>query len=135
MLDKPPLLAVGHGFANIVPDPEGEVLGVLFELADADLAHVEFSEGVRIGNYDAVDVEVWPLGAGEPLRARSLSTARRDTSLQPSLRYMALLIEGALEHGLPDEYVAALRAIPAVEESAEAAALRPLIDRAMKRGG
>jgi hypothetical protein len=109
------------------------VLGVLFELADADLEHVEFSEGVRIGNYDVVDVEVWPLGNGEPLRARSLSSARRDPSLQPSLRYMALLIEGALEHGLPDEYVAALRAIPAVEESAEAAALRPLIDRAMKR--
>jgi hypothetical protein len=48
---------------------------------------------------------------------------------------MTLLIEGALEHGLPDDYVAVLRAIEAVEESAEAAALRPMIDRVMKRGG
>jgi hypothetical protein len=134
VLDKPPLLAVGCGFANIVPDADGEVLGVLFELTDDALAHVELSEGVRIGNYDAVAVEAWPLaGGGESVPARSLSSPRRDPSLQPSLRYMALLIAGALEHGLPDEYVAALRAVPAVEESAEAAALRPLIDAAMKR--
>ena len=76
-----------------------------------------------------------PVPAQSPAKisSGSLSSPRRDPSLQPSLRYMALLIAGALEHGLPDEYVAALRAVPAVEESAEAAALRPLIDAAMKR--
>ena len=134
VFDKPPLLSVGHGFANIVPDATAEALGVAFELSHADLDHVELTEGVRIGNYDAVEVEAWTLGAGgESLRARSLSSPRRDGSLRPSRRYMALLIEGALEHGLPPDYVAALRAVPAVEESPEAAALRPLIDRAMRR--
>ncbi|MBX3024544.1 gamma-glutamylcyclotransferase [bacterium] len=133
VFDKPPLLAVGHGFATIVPDPAAEVLGVLFELAVEALAHVELSEGVRIGNYDAVEVEAFPLAPAAPVRARSLSSARRDPALRPSRRYMALLIEGAIEHGLPDAYVEALRAVPAVEESAEAAALRPLIDAMMKR--
>lgn len=133
VLDKPPLLAVGHGFANIIPDPAAEVLGVLFELSAEDLAHVEFSEGVRIGNYDAVDLDAFPLTGAEPVRARSLSSPRREESLQPSLRYMALLIEGAIEHGLPAEYVATLRAIPAVEESAEAIAYRALVDAAMRR--
>jgi len=41
------------------------------------------------------------------------------------------LISGALEHGLPAEYVEALRAVPTVEPSATARALRPLIDAAM----
>lgn len=135
VLDKPPLVSVGHGFANIVPDPAAEVLGVLFELSVADFEHIELTEGVRIGNYDAVDVEAWPFAAAAAVRARSLSSARRDPSLRPSRRYMSLLIEGAVEHGLPAAYVDTLRAMPAVEESAEAAALRPFIDRAMRRGG
>lgn len=134
VFDKPPLLAVGCGFANIMPDSGAEVLGVLFELDEAELAHIELTEGVLIGNYAAVEVAASPFDAPhETLAARSLSSARRDPALQPSRRYMALLIDGAIEHGLPADYVAALRAVPAVAESAEAAALRPLIDRAMKR--
>jgi hypothetical protein len=43
------------------------------------------------------------------------------------------VITGALEHGLPAAYVAALRAVPAVEPSAAARALRPLVDAAMRR--
>lgn len=135
VLDKPPLVSIGHGFANIVPDPAAAVLGVLFELSPAELDHVELSEGVRIGNYDPVDVAAWPLDAGAAVVARSLSSAHRDPALRPSRRYMALLIEGACEHGLPAAYVDALRAVPADEESPEAAALRPLIDRALRRGG
>ena len=135
VLDKPPLVSVGHGFANIVPDPAAEVLGVLFELSVADLEHVELTEGVRIGNYDPVDVDAWPFAAVATVRARSLSSARRDPALRPSRRYMSLLVDGAVEHGLPAEYVDTLRAMPTVEESAEAAALRPFIDRAMRRGG
>ena len=118
VLDKPPLVSVGHGFANIVPDPVAEVVGVLFELSVADLEHVELTEGVRIGNYDPVDVDAWPFAAVEAVRARSLSSARRDPTLRPSRRYMSLLIDGAVEHGLPAEYVDTLRAVPAVEESA-----------------
>ncbi len=135
VLDKPPVVSIGHGFANIVPDPQAEVLGVLFELSDEDFAHVELTEGVRIGNYDVVEIDAWPLAASAAVRARSLMSARRDPSLRPSVRYMTLLIEGASEHGLPEEYVATLRAIDAVEESEDAAALRPFIDRAMRRGG
>lgn len=134
VFDKPPLIALGNGFANIVPDPGAETLGVAFEMTQADLEHVELTEGVRIGNYAAVEVEAWALGdAGSALRARSLSSGRRDAGLLPSRRYMSLLIEGALEHGLPADYVEALRAVPAVEESAEVAALRPLIDQALRR--
>lgn len=136
VLDKPPLIPVGHAFANIVADPTAEVLGVLYALTAADLEHVELTEGVRIGNYAAVDVLAWPLAGSDPAprAARSLSSSRRDPSLRPSTRYMELLIAGALEHGLPADYVAALRAIPAEPEGAAATAARGLIDAALRRG-
>jgi hypothetical protein len=46
---------------------------------------------------------------------------------------MGLVIEGALEHALPDVHLDFLRAVPTCEESPEAAALRPMIDALMKR--
>ncbi len=53
--------------------------------------------------------------------------------MRPSTRYMALLIEGALEHGLPGDYVDFLRSVPARPESAAAAELRPLMDQVLRR--
>ena len=44
---------------------------------------------------------------------------------------MALLIEGALAHGLPAEYVAWLRQCPSVEETPAAVAARASLDRAL----
>ena len=63
--------------------------------------------------------------------AYTLTSERRDPSLCASYRYMALLIEGAQAHGLPAEYVAWLRQCPAVEETAEAVAVRASLDRAL----
>lgn len=134
VLDKPPLISLAHSFANIVPEPGAEVLGVCYELTIEDHDHVELTEGVRIGNYDSVEVHAWPLAEASdaPLRARSLSSAKRDDRLKPSTRYMQLLIEGALEHGLPEHYITALRAMPAEPEKAAARAARGMIDAAMR---
>jgi hypothetical protein len=44
---------------------------------------------------------------------------------------MALLIEGAIEHGLPAAYVDVLRDVSACAPSAASQALRPLLDGAM----
>jgi hypothetical protein len=70
-------------------------------------------------------------GADARVEAVTLLSERRDASLIPSTRYMALLIEGALEHGLPAEYVDFLRSIPARPPSLSAEALRPWLDDAM----
>jgi len=134
VLDKPPLVPVGEAFANIVPDARAAVLGVLYELSPADWEHVELTEGVRIGNYRSVTVRASPLS--EPaleVDARTLTSDRRDPTLGPSARYMASLIAGAEEHGLPAEYVAFLRAVPARPETREAAAFRPLLDEVLRR--
>lgn len=135
VFDKPPLFPIGEGFANIVPDPDATALGVAFAVRDDELAHIELSEGVLLGNYQRVELVVEPLApcAGGPRVALSLASDRRDPSLHPSTRYMELLVAGALEHGLPAEYVEALRSVPAVTPSAAARALRPLVDAAMRR--
>src|SRR5262249_1910583 len=130
VFDKPPLFAVGEAFANIVTDVNAVALGVAFEVSEDDLAPIERSEGVMLGTYRRVEpaVEVLAACAAAPQRATSLASERRDPSLQPSTRYMALVVAGALEHGLPAEYVEQLRAVPAREPTAAARALRPLVD-------
>jgi hypothetical protein len=135
VFDKPPLVPQVGAAANIVPDPAAEALGVAFEVDEAGLAHIELTEGVLIGNYDRVEVEVTPLGpsARAPVRAFSLSSVRRDPLAVPSPRYMALVIAGAVEHGLPADHIAFLRAVPTAAEGPEAQALWALIDDALWR--
>jgi len=135
VFDKPPLLRAGTSVANIVEDAAAEVLGVAFAISHDDHAHVELTEGVGFGNYRRVELAVEPLTPTHepPALALSLSSDRRDPALQPSTRYMALVIEGALEHGLPEAHVELLRRVPACEESTAVAALRPLLDEFFKR--
>ena len=132
VLDKPPLVPVGEAFANIVRDAAGDVLGVLYELSPAELDHVGLTEGVMVGNYDWIDVSAVPLSsAGLAVTARTLVSQRHDPSLAPSDRYMACLIAGAVEHGLPAAYVAWLRAVPARPQTPEALAFQALVDEAL----
>jgi gamma-glutamylcyclotransferase len=134
VLDKPPLVPIGEAFANIVPDAAGEVFGVLWEVTEADLAHVDLTEGVLIGNYHRVEIEVEVLDAPhERTRAFTLVSEKRDGSLRPSRRYMACLIAGALEHGLPAAWIERLRAVEAAEESPAAAVLRPMLDSVLRK--
>lgn len=134
VFDKPALVPLGESFANIIPDASTHVLGVAFEITEADLERVELTEGVLLGNYERVTIAVEPLsdGQGRSLTAFSLTSPHRDATLQPSTRYMELVISGASEHGLPLEYITALRAVPARPPTAEAAQFRALIEQALR---
>ena len=132
--DKPPLFpGMRESYANLVPEAGAETYGVLFELQADDLAHVELTEGVLIGNYRRVDVVAEPLGKGASVAAATLVTDARDPALAPSERYRALLVEGAREHGLPADWITFLEGLPAHPESEEAARLRPLLDRVLAK--
>lgn len=134
VLDKPPLVPVGEAYANIVRDRDAAVLGVLYEIGAADLAHVELTEGVLLGNYRRVAVQVEPLDStGDAFEAFTLASDRRAPELRPSRRYMACLVAGAEEHGLPAEWITLLRAVPAGDETAEASQLRALLDAALRK--
>ena len=134
VFDKPTLLPMGEGMANVVETPGAEVLGVAYAVTADDLAHIDLTEGVLIENYRRVAVRVTALDPdlGE-IEAFTLTSDRRDASLRPSHRYMGLLIDGAQAHGLPQDYVAWLRACPSIEESPESAAARAFIDRGIKK--
>jgi hypothetical protein len=131
VFDKPPLLPIGGAMANVVERADAHVLGVAYEITAKDLAHVDLTEGVMIGNYRRVPVRVSPLAGGADLDAFTLTSERRDPTLRASRRYMALLVEGALAHGLPDDWVAWLRERPAVDETPEAIAMRASLDRVL----
>ena len=132
VLDKPPLVPIGEAFANIVPDAAAHVLGVLYELDDDELDHIGLTEGVFVGNYEWRDVPVATLATPErEVVARTLVSQRHDPTLMPSHRYMACLIAGAVEHGLPPEYVAWLRTVPARPQTAEALRFQAHLDEAL----
>lgn len=87
-----------------------------------------------IGNYRRVELAVEPLRpcVEPPAVALSRASDARDPALRPSARYIGLVIQGAGEYGLPDEYLDWLRSVPADESSAVARAFRPLADAVMR---
>jgi len=135
VLDKPSLLGTGEGMATIVADAGAEVWGVVYEISDSDLEHLELTEGVLIGHYGRVAVELdapWSDNRSL-LQAVTLASDERDAAIRPTTRYIRLLLAGAAEHGLPESWLETLRAFEAVEETAEHAALRPYFDTAMRK--
>ena len=90
--------------ANISPDPGGEVWGVLYKITRADLLHLDWTEGVPGRRYRHLWLEAEDMD-GNPLRAVTYIADGQDKDGNPSLRYITLLREGALAHGLPEPYL------------------------------
>ncbi len=91
------------GKANLVPTPGSLVWGVLFEIARADWATLDrFETG-----YERVLQRV-ELPDGRQLDAHAYLWRAATADLQPLDWYRAFLLEGAREHGLPDDYIALL---------------------------
>jgi hypothetical protein len=139
VFDKPGIAIPDEGYANLVPDRAAEVYGVLYELTIPEHAHVELTEGVALGNYHRLEVDAYALADGAPgaaARALTLASDRRSPGIRPTARYMALVIAGAEEHRLPDDWIAALRAVPAAPETDDSRKQRAILDdvlRALRR--
>ncbi|MGQ0663583.1 MAG: gamma-glutamylcyclotransferase family protein [Pseudomonadota bacterium] len=100
--------------ANIAPDPDAEVWGVLYRITRKDLLHLDWNEGVPGRRYrhlwaDAEDID------GGALRAVTYIAHGKETDGNPSLRYLTLLREGARAHGLPTSYVRFLESVKHAE--------------------
>lgn len=103
----------GSGKATLVKsaDHGARVLGVLFELDERGKRALDRDEGP---GYACVDVEVL---SGKNARSTSAITYiahldRIDGTRLPFDWYLDLVVRGAEQHGLPDEYVGALAATP-----------------------
>lgn len=95
--------------ASVVEDPGSAVYVALYDLTEADAATLDEWEGVDMGLYRTVRVRVATL-EGDVL-AWTYVLDDYEGGL-PSAAYVGLLAEAAEAAGAPEEYVAALRALP-----------------------
>jgi cation transport regulator ChaC len=100
--------------ANLFPDPDAEVWGVLYLISRAGLVCLDSTEGVPGRRYrqlwvDAADAD------GLAIRAVTYLAEGKEVDGRPSLRYITLLREGARAHGLPEHYLRFLQDVKHAE--------------------
>ena len=99
----------GAGVADIAPDPGAHVWGALFELPDRCLEALDAKEGEGFA-YRRVELELEHDGAAVPAQAYEL-IERADEEIPPRPDYLALLVDGARERGLPGDWIARLERV------------------------
>jgi hypothetical protein len=90
------------------------VHGVVFEIPAGEKRILDRYEGLGNG-YDEKQVII-VLPHGGSLSAATYYATHIDESLSPYHWYKEHVIRGAREHALPDEYIAAIAAIPSVPD-------------------
>jgi len=98
-----------RGVANVVAEDGARVCGVLYRISVEDAARLDRTEGVHGGLYQRIPVVVSTAAAGR-IDAFTYQSQYVTPGRKPSARYLGLLLDGAREHGLPEEYVSVLRA-------------------------
>jgi hypothetical protein len=109
------------GKANLEPHGGSETWGVIYLIPDTDLQKLDDGEvgyhrmllPVRTASNTAVEACVY-----------IASAQCRNAALRPYTWYKRFLVEGAREHLLPAEYIAALESIDAVQDADTARDLR-----------
>ncbi len=104
----------GSGKATIVERTGEAAFGVVFTLDVAERDLLDRFEG-RGNGYDRIDdcaVRLLKADATVSACTYKAPPAFRDASLLPFDWYHALVIAGARQHGLPEDYVARLAAVP-----------------------
>lgn len=103
----------GSGKCDIIQSDNSRAFGVLYQIADADKRALDRAEGLGNGyKEDRVQVCL----EGTSLTASTYQATDVDESLKPYSWYQALVIGGAKEHGLPEDYVQQLRVITSMED-------------------
>jgi len=88
------------GKANIVPHMGETVWGVVFELSKEEIERLaDFEQG-----YGQKTVEVNCPGHKEQLSVQTFIADANGADMLPTSAYLHIIMEGAREHGLPDEY-------------------------------
>ena len=108
----------GKATLNKVDEPKRRTYGVLFEINNGDLPGLDRAEGEGFG-YDRVDdFSVTFVADGKSVHAKTYIASANyiDTRLVPYDWYKALVIRGALQHGLPTAYITSLRDVAPIED-------------------
>lgn len=96
--------------ANICPDPNGEMWGVLYRITRRELLRLDSTEGVPGHHYRHVLVSAEDTD-GNIVTAVAYMAPGLEADRLPSLRYISLLREGARAHGLPEAWVRFLESV------------------------
>lgn len=90
--------------ANIAPDPQAEVWGVLYKITRHQMLLLDASEGVPGRRYRPTWLKAEDI-VGNPVTAAAYIAEGKERDGNPSLRYLTLLREGARAHGLPEHWL------------------------------
>lgn len=109
--------ARGCAVADLVKDPDAVAWGVLWDVPAAQVAKLDQIEGYRAGRernaYERRRIEVLTDDGPRPASVY-LAKAEPEPGL-PNRSYLAHLIDGAVAHALPAEFIAMLRALPTAD--------------------
>ena len=91
--------------ANISPDPDAEVWGVLYRMTRRDLVRLDSTEGVpRRRGYRHLWTEVEDRDGGRFTAVTYIAQGKEHDG-NPSLRYITLIRDGARAQGLPAHHI------------------------------
>ncbi len=114
-----------HAVASVEVSAGAQVWGVLFDMTQDDWSALHYFEGhfgpghARNG-YEVREVAVRIETASAPEEIAAHTYVANPHPLRPdpgltSARYLKQLIDGALAHGLPGDYVAMLKKVPTLD--------------------
>lgn len=95
-------------------EPAGEVWGVVYELGFGEAEKLDGFQDARMdggGAYFHFPAEVIA-ASGEKIEVVLYKKDQVEECLEPSREYLDFILQGATEHGLPEAYIAELRALP-----------------------
>lgn len=101
------------GKANVEPHEGAEVWGVIYEIPNAELPNLDTGEGgyvrrvMMVQSFKGNAIEAWVYLARNP---------DPDPALRPYTWYKRFLVDGAIQHGLPEAYIQMLQAIEAIDD-------------------
>lgn len=96
--------------ANICPDPDSEVWGVLYKITHRQMLRLNLSEGVPGRGYRPTWLEMHNVD-GQTVRAMTYVAKGKESDGCPSLRYITLIRDGARAHGLPASWLQMLESV------------------------
>ena len=99
--------------AEATGKPSDRVYGVMFEIAVTDKAALDKAESLGVG-YREEYVEV-VTGTGA-VTLHTYIAIKKGTGLRPYHWYKAIVVAGAVEHGLSNDYVEWLKAVESIED-------------------
>jgi len=98
-------------------EPTGEktdrVYGVVFEILEAERKSLREAEGLGKGYKEEMVKVITPGGEAEHM---AYIATDKEPALRPYHWYKALTVAGAVEHGLPEDYIEWMRTVESVED-------------------